>query len=56
MNMYYEQDEADEGDEADSGASEVVTRAVSDIAAGGLRLARHALESHGCDLGYQTGA
>ena len=51
MHVYH-----DEEDEPDSVASEVVTRAVSDIAAGGLRLAHHALEAHGGELGYRTGA
>jgi hypothetical protein len=46
----------DEEDEPESGASHLITRAVSDIAAGGLRLAHRALETHGCDLGYQTSA
>jgi hypothetical protein len=42
-------------DEPDGGASDMVTGAVRDIAAGGLRLAHRALESHGRELGYRTG-
>ena len=34
----------------------LVARATSDVAAGALRLASRALEIHGRDVGYQTGA
>jgi hypothetical protein len=55
MHVYHD-DGHEHEDESDRGAADVVTRAVGDIAAGGLRLADRALERHGCELGYQTSA